>query len=66
MTYIINYGIYALQFIESLVDGEILLFDLNTRVLNQDLGVRYLHAGKFLREIKKLRRVCYVVANSKS
>lgn len=46
---------YAVRFVEEKVSGEQLTKDMTTQVLNTDLGVKMLHCGKIMREIKTLK-----------
>ena len=49
---------YIKSFRSQIIDGSILLRDLNQSILQSDLGVKRLHVNKMMREIKKLRAKC--------
>ena len=46
---------YITAFRDQIIDGSILVRDLNESMLLNDLGVKRLHVNKLMREIKKLR-----------
>jgi len=46
---------YKEQFLQNQVDGQMLVEDLNDKILKESLGVNDLHMNKFSREIGKLR-----------
>ncbi|ETO30441.1 hypothetical protein RFI_06679, partial [Reticulomyxa filosa] len=53
----VGFEIYAKQFVEDNVNGEVLLNDLNPTVMTQDLKVKPLHCGRLLRHVEKLKAV---------
>ena len=46
-------------FRQNLVDGGMLLRDLNEDGLKKELGIGAIHVGKIYREIKKLKEACF-------
>jgi len=45
---------YVETFRNECVDGSILAYDLNEEIAQKDLGMKGLHVGKLLREVRKL------------
>eukprot|EP01083_Nonionella_stella_P001765 5043_1 len=57
----IKFDKYAVAFIEEKVTGEQLIYDMNSTVLSSDLGVKILHCGKIMGEIKSLKILAGIV-----
>ena len=52
-----KYEKYAVNFLQEKVTGEMMIRDLNTDILKQELGVKLLHCGNILRRVKQLNQV---------
>ena len=52
-----KYEKYAVNFLQEKVTGEMMIRDLDTEILKQELGVKLLHCGNILRRVKKLKEV---------